>query len=877
MHKHAYVSLLLLISQSIFAGFTQGTLVHTPHGYKNIETLRPGDDIYSVTKNGKLHLDRVKYISNHMHDVSMEIIIDDEMIVVSPEQRFYLASKQKWCTAKNLAQGDVVRLGNNSRAPVQSISYVHQTTQFCDITLEKIHAFCITSQKIVVHNSRTQAIRSSSSSSGSSSSSSSDSSSITIERGSSRESRQEESRTVAVEDIRREEPRSVSYASTTTAVRVDDDYEERRERYYEDSRAEAEKKRIEDEEWNNRDWEERRRARSYVSPKEQAAREVAIAREKLAAAELAYEQSLQRKKAVVDAQRSLLVAVTTKAELIEGFVQTYWQAPEKLKYANLVKKLTSEELSHKHETPKVVQFDSENPGRGLTFTRRDVKPEEDLKPLDYDDKILERLQRYRFQKVAQQTDKITVFIPTREFYELNKDLFSVPREYNGHPVFIPEKFKSSEASPGSVMLKEATSNGSNLQAHVTPARGSGSMPPLDPKDPKNSQGTDAKNVIVGALTATAYMTGAAMVGVAECAGTAGAIAVTAPLAPVVVGTVLIGCYVSVSIPGFRDPVVVQRDVDTKHMTQAEYDAYIQAKAQYNQLRKDAIEARQAVEANEILFQNGKYKESESGNNPIIDGPLVDPSLHYCYGNGQRLLDISTSVSGSTDRLAVQDDKVIKFTKDLYDNYTAAVVEDLATLSRQDKTALRDYFNYEVKQKLKKQEQQQREKDKSGKGKGGGGGPDDKDPNQNNKNAKRGLLGYIGDKAKKKLDEMEAAKAAKAAKVVKDAPKLNSRGKPMKYTGVGYHHKNSSGGHQGGKSPGPRDGQKSLNDSILFKEKGNQGYERRIGVEEDYYVIFDEQRPGEYHGHIDFWDDLRGEVQDALYEAGIVKNRKTGKR
>ena len=101
-----------------------------------------------------------------------------------------------------------------------------------------------------------------------------------------------------------------------------------------------------------------------------------------------------------------------------------------------------------------------------------------------------------------------------------------------------------------------------------------------------------------------------------------------------------------------------------------------------------------------------------------------------------------------------------------------------------------------------------------------------------------------------------------------------------YVDVKYHHKNSVGGKFGGKSKAPKDGQKALDQSVPFKTKGSQRYERRIGVEDDYYVIFDEHRPGEFHGHICTWEELIKrndvEIRKALYDAGIVKNIKTGK-
>ena len=93
-----------------------------------------------------------------------------------------------------------------------------------------------------------------------------------------------------------------------------------------------------------------------------------------------------------------------------------------------------------------------------------------------------------------------------------------------------------------------------------------------------------------------------------------------------------------------------------------------------------------------------------------------------------------------------------------------------------------------------------------------------------------------------------------------------------YVDVKYHHKNSTGGRSGGKSPSAKDGQKALDNSILLKRKGNQGYERRIGVEEDYYVIFDEHTPGEFHGHISAWEKLTDEMKNLLRKNNLTQTK-----
>ena len=92
----------------------------------------------------------------------------------------------------------------------------------------------------------------------------------------------------------------------------------------------------------------------------------------------------------------------------------------------------------------------------------------------------------------------------------------------------------------------------------------------------------------------------------------------------------------------------------------------------------------------------------------------------------------------------------------------------------------------------------------------------------------------------------------------------------------YHHQNSRGVKYGGKSPAPKEGQKALDKFILVKEKGPIKLETRIGVEDDRFVVFDEQAPGEFHGHLRPFEDLSPEMKKALYDEGIIKNITTGR-
>ena len=128
------------------------------------------------------------------------------------------------------------------------------------------------------------------------------------------------------------------------------------------------------------------------------------------------------------------------------------------------------------------------------------------------------------------------------------------------------------------------------------------------------------------------------------------------------------------------------------------------------------------------------------------------------------------------------------------------------------------------------------KNSGGAGGGGGGGQDPTDP-----------------------------KDPKKDKDPKDNSKLHKNGK---YVGNPKHHKNSKGNI--GKPP--KDGQKALDESVFVKDK-----KYRIGVEDGKIIKFNKHLPGEYHGFVvEDYNKLDREAKDALYEAGLIKNKTTGK-
>jgi hypothetical protein len=79
----------------------------------------------------------------------------------------------------------------------------------------------------------------------------------------------------------------------------------------------------------------------------------------------------------------------------------------------------------------------------------------------------------------------------------------------------------------------------------------------------------------------------------------------------------------------------------------------------------------------------------------------------------------------------------------------------------------------------------------------------------------------------------------------------------------YHHPNSGGL----KSPPPTSGQKVLDSSVPYGDKGF-----RVGVDKENkeLVVFMRHLPGKYHGHVRPWNQLEPMMQKALIDAGKVR-------
>lgn len=76
-----------------------------------------------------------------------------------------------------------------------------------------------------------------------------------------------------------------------------------------------------------------------------------------------------------------------------------------------------------------------------------------------------------------------------------------------------------------------------------------------------------------------------------------------------------------------------------------------------------------------------------------------------------------------------------------------------------------------------------------------------------------------------------------------------------------------------KSRRPTDGQNVLDNSVLYKEKGNTNYQRRLGYEGEYFVVLDETEAGKriFHGHVRSWEGLHEKMRTFLKNEGLTND------
>lgn len=137
------------------AGFYQTTLVQTPRGLVPIETVESKDIIYSYDFLSKVVCAQtIKYTIATPSKKLVAVQLPDEILLVAPDQQFYLADLQKWVRADALKKDALLFSPSGKTVTVGSVTSkeLEKEEFFYDFTIEPTHNFLVSRHSILTHN-----------------------------------------------------------------------------------------------------------------------------------------------------------------------------------------------------------------------------------------------------------------------------------------------------------------------------------------------------------------------------------------------------------------------------------------------------------------------------------------------------------------------------------------------------------------------------------------------------------------------------------------------------------------------------------------------------------------------------------------------------
>lgn len=141
--------------------FTAGTRIHTEKGFKAIETIKPGDRVWSENpETNSKALKKVKKIFVRGKDSLIRLAINGEVIETTDEHPFYVEGRG-FTAAKELKAGDEVRLEDGTAARIESSEtrQLDRPVKVYNFEVEDYHTYYVSEQKVLVHNTCMETVK----------------------------------------------------------------------------------------------------------------------------------------------------------------------------------------------------------------------------------------------------------------------------------------------------------------------------------------------------------------------------------------------------------------------------------------------------------------------------------------------------------------------------------------------------------------------------------------------------------------------------------------------------------------------------------------------------------------------------------------------
>ncbi len=136
----------------VFACFPAGTKVAVKEGYKNIEEVAVGDEVWAWDED--LYKNELRTVISTMEnevDATIELTIGDEIVETTAEHPFY--TRKGWKEAADLIIGDEIKTRAENWEYIISVNFLYHKKQVYNFEVEKAHTYFVSSKELLVHNS----------------------------------------------------------------------------------------------------------------------------------------------------------------------------------------------------------------------------------------------------------------------------------------------------------------------------------------------------------------------------------------------------------------------------------------------------------------------------------------------------------------------------------------------------------------------------------------------------------------------------------------------------------------------------------------------------------------------------------------------------
>jgi len=131
--------------------FTKNTKILTPNGYKNIQDIKIGDEVFCFDKNLNLKTSKVTQTFIHPKEKVLNIYLNKDKITTTPNHPF-LNSKYEFQEIGKFKVGDYVIDKNKNKLRIDKIKFLKILKDVYNFTVDVHNTYIVSDRNIFVHN-----------------------------------------------------------------------------------------------------------------------------------------------------------------------------------------------------------------------------------------------------------------------------------------------------------------------------------------------------------------------------------------------------------------------------------------------------------------------------------------------------------------------------------------------------------------------------------------------------------------------------------------------------------------------------------------------------------------------------------------------------